>query len=139
MASIDDGDLYLEITNADEAQLRCGLAAARMSLTAAGVNVDEAFAARCKWEVDVEADQWSLTDEDERLGNAWWDAQKAALEGSGSDWRDSNRAHLVPWRFEQESRVETERTLAAMPQSKLIPPLDPGPHFKAKPAALLGG
>jgi hypothetical protein len=130
MATINDGELYLEISNADEQGLRRGLAAARGSLDVAQVDLKEAFQAGCKLEQGIEVDEWILSEDDERLGDIWFEAQQAAFDASGVDWRKCDRARLASWRFEQQSRAEMERMMAKNPGTELIPPPDPGPHFR---------
>ena len=133
MATINDGELYLEISNAGEEQLRRGLAAARGALDAAEVEIEQAATAAATLGGNIEANELNLSREEARHAGIWLEAQQAALDASQVDWRKCERARLGSWSLEQQCRAEMERIMAKEPHKELVPPLDPGPHFTVEP------
>jgi hypothetical protein len=123
MATINDGELHLEIPGADEQGLRRGLAAARASLEASGFTLEEVFRGAFEREGADMRDE--LDDLPQRLldaANALDDAGFAATKANDPDAKYSNGYLSI-----QEVWAASERRIDEDGIRDLNP--DRGPHY----------
>ena len=134
MATINDGELYLEVPGATEAQLRLCLAAARAVLDGARVDYAQAFEASWKPE---HIDDWGdgeMSAQEWELNEAWWNAHKAATNvGAAAAPCD---VRLVLWASHVDAEAAWRETRRQFPDARRVPAADPGPHYQIAPARL---
>lgn len=137
MASINDGELYLQAPGATEDQLRSALTAARAVLDGAGVDYQAAFDASWKPEYIDDQGTGEMSDKEWELNEVWWNAQKAAFNAIGTDKPSEMRLMTWPGHLEAEKAIAD--SLRKNPDAELTPAPDPGPRYtidrEALPAA----
>jgi len=131
MATINDGELHLDIDGADEEALRRGLAAARRSLADSGVALWDAF--RGQFEIE-QADDLDMIEQvdpvDASNARALSDATAAARAAAFPGDVPRSRASLGM----QGAIEESERRIDELGIRHLNP--DRGPHHYINPDAL---
>lgn len=134
MATISDGEMRLECRVATEAQLQEGLAAARVSLNAAGVDFEQAFEASTLPEVYGAVDQLDQVTEVEWAQiNAWRDAEAAAR--AAMQVGEKHGVSLLTVAAHERTAKDFTETLTLNPRAKLFPEPDAGPHYAIALAA----
>ena len=129
MATISDGELFLENRLASEEQLRRGLTAARTYLEAAGVDFWAAFDASWKPEYVDDQGEGEMTTEEWQLAEAWWNAEKAAMNSIAVGAPSDTRLCMLKLHEETMARLK--------PELIVVPPIDPGPHYSVSRDSLV--
>lgn len=116
MASIDDGELYLCMENASEADLQRALEAARAVLVAANVTIEDASAAQLAREthIDMAESLEALSEMEQRAVKAWEDA----IDAAASAFSAADPAGLDLGPVSELEAVDAD--------------LDCGPHYKLR-------
>jgi hypothetical protein len=129
MATINDGELYLELPGATEEQMRRGLAAARAALN--GVNMWASFDASWKPEYIDDHGRGEMTPAEWKLAEKWWAADRAAFDACGGRPGMPTTVGLRPYELHLEAQRNFAETLKRIPEARQDPPPDPGPHYTA--------
>lgn len=125
MATIDDGELYLEIEGASEDQLQRGLRAARHVLANAECSIEDAFQAYFDRE---NADMCDALDDTPAVvfahAKVLDDAMAAALQAAEVGWPDNPPGmwNLGVWEAVERSNRELAERGAQRPET--------GPHYR---------
>lgn len=123
MATINDGELHLEIPGADEEGLRRGLSAARASLEASGFTLEEAFRGSFDREgADMRGELDELPQRQLDAAGALDDACLAATKAS-----DPGAGYSDAYLSTQEVWAASQRRIDEGGIRDLDP--DPGPHY----------
>jgi hypothetical protein len=133
MATINDGELCLEVAGATEVQLRSGLAAARSVLDSAGVDYEAAFYASWKPEYIDDQGTGEMSGREWELNEVWWSAREAAAAAAGAG--ESSRVVLAMWQYHLEAEQNFQEALKINPEVTRVPAPDAGPHYTAERAS----
>ncbi|QGN54070.1 hypothetical protein [Novosphingobium sp. Gsoil 351] len=130
MASIDDGEIFLAIEGATEAELRAGIVAARLELERSGLPFDKVFAA--EWECEgydcrgkAEAIPQDVRD---ALGVSYRASAAAAQAAGGRDRLHVRMELCYLSRILEAEKVEREHP------GYYADPVRPGPHYQLERA-----